>query len=185
VNISVVKAHKIRLSLKEAAALIGDVYGKNNKISKLLIEAEECIGALAPSGQVYEEPLQGVVWDLENTEDLSGEGKGVPGKFDLFWTEYPRKVGKQAAIRAWKKIKPDEGLFGIIISAVREQKNCKQWQQDGGQFIPNPATWLNQGRWDDEQQRAEKRANQERGYTDEDFEQLELERLRARVGNLR
>ena len=25
-----------------------------------------------------------------------------------------------------------------------------QWQRDNGQYIPHPATWLNQGRWDDE-----------------------------------
>jgi hypothetical protein len=30
------------------------------------------------------------------------------------------------------------------------QKTSAQWQKDNGQYIPNPATWLNQGRWDDE-----------------------------------
>ena len=24
-----------------------------------------------------------------------------------------------------------------------------QWTKEGGQYIPNPTTWLNQGRWDD------------------------------------
>ena len=27
---------------------------------------------------------------------------------------------------------------------------CDQWKKDGGQFIPHPATWLNQEGWDDE-----------------------------------
>jgi hypothetical protein len=25
-----------------------------------------------------------------------------------------------------------------------------EWTKDGGQFIPHPATWLNQKRWEDE-----------------------------------
>ena len=38
-----------------------------------------------------------------------------------------------------------------LIAAVEKQKTWEQWQKDEGQFIPNPATWLNQSRWDDEQ----------------------------------
>ena len=30
------------------------------------------------------------------------------------------------------------------------QKGSRQWRENNGQFIPNPATWLNQGRWEDE-----------------------------------
>jgi hypothetical protein len=36
------------------------------------------------------------------------------------------------------------------VPAVEAQKKSKQWQKDDGQYIPNPSTWLNQGRWDDE-----------------------------------
>ena len=36
-----------------------------------------------------------------------------------------------------------------LIDAVNSQKNSEQWRKDNGQYIPNPATWLNQGRWDD------------------------------------
>ena len=37
-----------------------------------------------------------------------------------------------------------------MIAAIAEQEKSEQWQKEGGQFVPNPATWLNQGRWDDE-----------------------------------
>ena len=30
------------------------------------------------------------------------------------------------------------------------QKESDQWTRDDGQFIPLPATYLNQGRWKDE-----------------------------------
>jgi hypothetical protein len=70
--------------------------------------------------------------------------------FDEFWSLYPKKVGKQAAFNAWKRIKLSPDLTSKILSAVKAQKEWDQWRRDNGQYIPNPATWLNQGRWDDE-----------------------------------
>lgn len=70
--------------------------------------------------------------------------------FDDFWQLYPKKVGKAAALKKWQTIKPDKALIVQIMDAVREQMTTAQWTKEGGQYIPNPATWLNQGRWDDD-----------------------------------
>lgn len=70
------------------------------------------------------------------------------GGFDRFWTAYPRKVGKGAAEKAFSKAKIN-GHLADILSALDRQKQSEQWQRDGGQFIPHPATWLNQRRWED------------------------------------
>ena len=69
--------------------------------------------------------------------------------FEEFWKEYPRKIGKGKASESWKKIKNRPSLEEILKS-LEKQKKCQQWKKDGGQYIPHPATWLNQGRWDDE-----------------------------------
>lgn len=66
--------------------------------------------------------------------------------FDRFWTAYPKKVGKEAARKAFTKVKAP---VDTLISAVEAQKTSTQWTRDNGQYIPNPATWLNQGRWED------------------------------------
>lgn len=71
-------------------------------------------------------------------------------RFDEFWTAYPKKVGKKAAWSAWNKIKPDTELYDKIMTAIGRARATDQWQRENGRFIPNPATWLNQGRWDDE-----------------------------------
>ena len=76
-------------------------------------------------------------------------------RFDRFWQTYPRKIGKGAARRTWAKIKPPEELTSRIIAAVQEQKQSPDWIKDNGQYIPHPATWLNQERWDDEVPRDE------------------------------
>ena len=74
----------------------------------------------------------------------------VMRRFSDFWSAYPRKVGKGSAEKAWKRLKPSENLTKTMIAAVEAQKQSGQWKRDGGQYIPNPATWLNQKRWEDD-----------------------------------
>ena len=76
-------------------------------------------------------------------------GAGVEG-FAEFWKTYPKKVGKDAAEKAWnRKVKTPETIRAIL-EAVKTQAGSDAWKKDGGQFVPNPATWLNAGRWKDE-----------------------------------
>jgi hypothetical protein len=77
-----------------------------------------------------------------------------PPGFAEFWVVYPRKAGKGKAREAWKKAaKKFNGscsLLEICLKSLEAQKQSDQWQRDAGQFIPHPATWLNQERWEDE-----------------------------------
>ena len=70
--------------------------------------------------------------------------------FDAFWTAYPRKTGKGEARKAWAKIRPNAELIQQILDAVKWQSQSDQWKKEKGQYIPYPATWLNQQRWEDE-----------------------------------
>ena len=92
--------------------------------------------------------------------------------FDEFWNIYPRKVGKANAKKIWNRIKPDEELQTNIFASIKKQKKSSQWQRDNGQFIPNPSTWLNQGRWDDELPESVSNSNflnyLQRDYPDDD-----------------
>lgn len=95
---------------------------------------------------------KGIGKERKTTPPTPLRGNGVSVDFERFWSVYPKKIGKQAALKKWQALKrtyqlppPDQ-----IIGAVEKQKTWDQWQKDEGQFIPNPATWLNQGRWDDQ-----------------------------------
>lgn len=70
--------------------------------------------------------------------------------FERFWSAYPRKTGKAAARKVFSRLKVTQKLLDDMIAAVEQQKRSAQWRRDGGQYIPHPATWLNQGRWEDE-----------------------------------
>ena len=94
--------------------------------------------------------------NTETTTPPSPSSEGSDGakkspvelRFDEFWNAYPKKVGKQYALKAWRKIKPTAELHEAIMQAVNAQKHSEQWRRDNGRFIPNPATWLNGGYWD-------------------------------------
>ena len=86
------------------------------------------------------------VTDTDTVKAVSKNNNNYTDDFELFWHEYPRKVGKKDAFEKFKKAKQP---VQVLISAVREQKNSEMWTKENGRFIPNPATWLNQGRWDD------------------------------------
>lgn len=68
-------------------------------------------------------------------------------RFELFWKAYPKKVGKGAAEKSFGKFKPDDALTERMLRAIEAQRSTRQWKEG---YIPNPATWLNQRRWEDE-----------------------------------
>jgi hypothetical protein len=70
--------------------------------------------------------------------------------FARFWDAYPKHTAKTAARKAFDKVNPDAAKVETMLSAIEKQKASAQWQENGGQFIPYPATWLNQNRWEDE-----------------------------------
>jgi hypothetical protein len=71
-------------------------------------------------------------------------------RFNEFWAAYPKKAAKKAARKAWDKVKPGADLLQTILEAIRRAVQSDQWKRENGRFIPNPATWINGGCWDDE-----------------------------------
>jgi len=94
--------------------------------------------------------------DIPPYNPPTGEADSVNDKgFDAFWSEYPKKVGKKDAKKAYEKALKSTDAE-TMIRAVQAQKGSGQWTRDNGRYIPNPSTWLNQGRWDDEIQPLDK-----------------------------
>ena len=87
--------------------------------------------------------------ERKGKERKEEDNKVKESKFIDFWTAYPKKVGKIDAERAWSKAK-DKPDIETILKSIADHIKSEQWQKDNGQFIPNPATFINQGRWYDE-----------------------------------
>jgi hypothetical protein len=69
-------------------------------------------------------------------------------KFENFWLQYPKKVGKLIAKRSWEKLSLDNQQKAL--EAIIEHR--KYWAAKGTdwEFIPHASTWLNQERFEDE-----------------------------------
>lgn len=70
--------------------------------------------------------------------------------FEKFWSEYPKKVGKPKAEAIFEKLNVEDALLEKMLNSIKIAKNTEQWKIEKGKFIPYPATWLNQKRWEDE-----------------------------------
>jgi hypothetical protein len=81
--------------------------------------------------------------------DLSPRIDG-PDPFDTWWTEYPRKVAKATARKAFTAaLRAGANPAELTAAAVRHREH---WQATGRQttYIPHPATWLRAESWTDD-----------------------------------
>lgn len=81
----------------------------------------------------------------EETSSPAAPSMPTPPGFDAFWDEYPRRVGKQDAIKAWTKAVKQVSPAALLGGALRLAQDPNREDQ----FTPHPATWLNAGRWED------------------------------------
>lgn len=74
------------------------------------------------------------------------KGRKYPQDFETFWHQYPRKVSKPAALKAWKAAKKRADVETITAGLHR---HLGPWTTFEESVIPHAATWLNQDRWCD------------------------------------
>lgn len=102
----------------------------------------------------------------------------IPPLFVDFWKAYPKHQDKQNALKAFKKLNPDQALVDQMIKSINAWKQSDQWTKEGGQYIPMPTTWLNGRRWEDEaaapKQVPVKQVSAQR-YTQREYDEDDLE----------
>ncbi len=134
--------------------LIDDVYHITNWAKHQALEGMEKIREQNRTRKQAQREREKVLPPADAVPALPApEPKETPlqRRFARFWKAYPRKTGKGAAEKSFAKYKPDDDLTETMIRAVEAAKRSPQWQKDNGQYIPYPATWLNQKRWEDEE----------------------------------
>lgn len=82
--------------------------------------------------------------DIKNTP-ISPKGESV--RFQEFWNLYPIKNGRKACEQKWNKRKLDDIADTIIEKLTIQVEEDDKWSRG---FAPNPLTYINQDRWEDE-----------------------------------
>ncbi len=115
-----------------------------DKIIELLTDIKGLLVGFSKNGQIEVDlrPIKKVSRPQQNSNI---------NLFAEFWSIYPKKVGRKECMKKWASRKMDN-IADTLMSDVKNRiQNDAQWI-DG--FIPNPATYLNGDRWNDDIQAA-------------------------------
>jgi hypothetical protein len=75
---------------------------------------------------------------------------GVHADALMIYDAYPRKQGKQAALKTIVKVLKNVPMNRLLDRTNAFAEAVKSWSPNEQQFIPHPATWFNRGSYDDD-----------------------------------
>jgi len=88
------------------------------------------------------------VADVAHTDtDANTDTKNNIGHFEKFWAGYPKRVKRKPSQEIWNRKKLDSLADRIIQDVAKRLSSDRRWLEG---FIPDPTTYLNQERWNDE-----------------------------------
>jgi hypothetical protein len=70
--------------------------------------------------------------------------------FNLFWNKYPKKVGKRNCEKIYTKIVTSKEVEQSLLKGLDSYIEKWRVEHTDIKYIPNPSTWLNQARWEDD-----------------------------------
>lgn len=193
---------KRRMDLMEEVAKARSEAGKKGAANRWRTQkkgenAKNIANAINNDGNAMANASKKMAIKLNKTNKTNKTREEVILTFDKFWALYPKKAGKQAALKKWNTLTPDLKTQNKMLNALDVQKKSDQWTKDNGQFIPNPATWLNQGRWEDDPSAYPKAGNtnrtlrksksdnvgnfQQRKYSEEDYSKFYVDIMKEKI----
>ena len=94
----------------------------------------------------------GTAEDREQKQKQGNVTSRYSNGFEEFWKKYPNHTGKVEVWDIWQKVvAPGEAvLLPKILAALDWQTKQQKWLDKGGQYVPNPKTYISNRRWDDE-----------------------------------
>lgn len=85
---------------------------------------------------------------MPETEESQRERRDRRAReFEEFYAAYPKKQGRAKAEKQWETV---EAPLATLLAAIAAQLQSPSWQADDGRYVPMPATWLHQKRWEDQ-----------------------------------
>lgn len=148
--VAMLEADNAKSENTSKARAIAGSKGGNQRVANQANQANACDEANEANEAIASIKNKNQNKNKNQKENKKKEQEETDALFERFWSVYPRHEAKTVAKAEFEKLKPDEGLLEIMISAIEKQKKSDQWIKEGGQFIPHPRTWLHQKRWEDE-----------------------------------
>lgn len=83
----------------------------------------------------------------EDASTKSSSSKQTAQRFEEWWQHYPRKKGRKPCKEIWRRKQLDQKADQLIADTCARQVHDDQWVRG---YAPNPQTYLNQERWEDD-----------------------------------
>jgi hypothetical protein len=83
-----------------------------------------------------------------NDSESDSKNKKEYIHFEDFWNIYPRKTNKKGAKDKWSSLKIEDSTFQEIKKSLDKLRVSDQWKKG---IIPHATTYLNQRRWEDDE----------------------------------
>jgi len=90
---------------------------------------------------------QKAVKEVNTSSTVNSVVSSTDGHFENFWKTYPKKVKKKDTEKRWKALNLDSLGERIIRDVEARKKNDERWKAG---YVPDPTTYLNGERWEDE-----------------------------------
>ena len=84
---------------------------------------------------------------IQNRTETEQKKNGQPKAFDQFFSAYPKRVKRKPAHEIWKRKCLDSRLPELLADIQKRLDSDSRWK---GGYVPDPTTYLNQERWNDE-----------------------------------
>lgn len=134
----------IRDEIIRNARAAGGKLGGNPSLTKRKVNLED---NLKVEKEVKQKPTPSSSSSTSSSSSIRVLSKDNTNDAEMIYSAYPKKVGKQEAMKAISKsLKhiPACELLPIVQQYAKAREGADQ------QYTPNPATWFNQGRWMDD-----------------------------------
>jgi phage replication O-like protein O len=146
---SIIKARTLLQAKNIIAWETTGIKGQQKTVYDLNCSVPDTDGVLYPIKEIESFPT---VPDTDTKESIYNINKNINKiheHFDQFWIEYPKKVEKQNAIKAFTALIRNKENLENIIKATKNYKIFCQDKKTEKQFIKHPATFLRNEQWKD------------------------------------
>ena len=140
---------KVNLNLLQQAGFIAEIveHDASKPLELSSHDASESLPSRAPAHSQEGETERETEAETEKRGVLDGLG------FEDFWSLWPRKVGKSAAVKAWNKL----SIVDRTAATGGRNAQLKSGLIDSSRYTPHASTWLNGRRWEDDPKPAPER----------------------------
>jgi len=102
-------------------------------------------------GETVSETVPSISVSQASALDVASKSNSGESRFGDWWAAYPKHVKRKSALAIWQRMKLDAMADKLIADVLNRDANDDGWKQG---YVPDPTTYLNQERWNDELRRA-------------------------------